>query len=247
MNFVPLHVIKRHRTHGSIYIRYNRADITRSEELFLSFKPFITFVWQPHPPAQPCREARQCHFSQELPPVSVIICAREECENLRRNLKAVLEQDYPGLRLSSSMTETLTKAKITSPCWRNTRTSTTALSPTLPAISAGKTCRNTRHGSQQIRLARLYRNQLLPQSNQWLRLLARNFTSRTQVVWDTAAMNAARLAAQARSVRQSVHFHALPRFALAGSPYMGIGRNLVPQGVVLRTKGFSTSQPSTRR
>ena len=33
------------------------------------------------------------HFSQELPPVSVIICAREECENLRRNLKAVLEQD----------------------------------------------------------------------------------------------------------------------------------------------------------
>ena len=35
------------------------------------------------------------HFSQELPPVSVIICAREECENLRRNLKAVLEQDYP--------------------------------------------------------------------------------------------------------------------------------------------------------
>ena len=35
------------------------------------------------------------HFSQELPPVSVIICAREESENLRRNLAAVLEQDYP--------------------------------------------------------------------------------------------------------------------------------------------------------
>ena len=79
------------------------------------------------------------HFSQELPPVSVIICAREECENLRRNLKAVLEQDYPNLRLSSSMTETQTKAKITSLCWkRNTRTSTTVLSPTLPATSAGR-------------------------------------------------------------------------------------------------------------
>ena len=35
------------------------------------------------------------HFTQELPPVSVIICAREEAENLRRNLSAVLEQDYP--------------------------------------------------------------------------------------------------------------------------------------------------------
>lgn len=35
------------------------------------------------------------HFTQELPPISVIICAREESENLRRNLGAVLEQDYP--------------------------------------------------------------------------------------------------------------------------------------------------------
>lgn len=35
------------------------------------------------------------HFTQELPPISVIICAREESENLRRNLSAVLEQDYP--------------------------------------------------------------------------------------------------------------------------------------------------------
>ena len=35
------------------------------------------------------------HFSQELPPLSVIIYAREEVENLRRNLPAVLEQDYP--------------------------------------------------------------------------------------------------------------------------------------------------------
>ena len=31
------------------------------------------------------------HFSQELPPLSVIIYAREEVENLRRNLPAVLE------------------------------------------------------------------------------------------------------------------------------------------------------------
>jgi cellulose synthase/poly-beta-1,6-N-acetylglucosamine synthase-like glycosyltransferase len=31
-----------------------------------------------------------------LPPLSVIICARNEAENLRRFLPAVLEQDYPS-------------------------------------------------------------------------------------------------------------------------------------------------------
>ena len=39
--------------------------------------------------------ARSRAVKQELPPISVIICAREESENLRRNLGAVLEQDYP--------------------------------------------------------------------------------------------------------------------------------------------------------
>ncbi len=35
------------------------------------------------------------HFTQEFPPVSVIICAHDEAENLRNNLISVLEQDYP--------------------------------------------------------------------------------------------------------------------------------------------------------
>lgn len=40
-------------------------------------------------------EREELHFTQELPPLSVIICAHEEVENLRRNLPAILEQDYP--------------------------------------------------------------------------------------------------------------------------------------------------------
>ena len=35
------------------------------------------------------------HFTKELPPLSVVICARNESENLRRFLPAILEQDYP--------------------------------------------------------------------------------------------------------------------------------------------------------
>ena len=37
----------------------------------------------------------EVHFSRELPPLSVILCARNEAENLRKILPAILEQDYP--------------------------------------------------------------------------------------------------------------------------------------------------------
>ena len=40
-------------------------------------------------------DGNEHHFTQDFPPISVIICAREECENLRRNLTSILEQDYP--------------------------------------------------------------------------------------------------------------------------------------------------------
>ena len=35
------------------------------------------------------------HFTQEMPPLSVILCARNEADNLRKILPAILEQDYP--------------------------------------------------------------------------------------------------------------------------------------------------------
>ena len=37
----------------------------------------------------------ETHFSRELPPLSVILCARNEADNLRKILPAILEQDYP--------------------------------------------------------------------------------------------------------------------------------------------------------
>ena len=52
------------------------------------------------------RKARreELHFSQELPPLSVIICAHDEVENLRRNLPAILEQDYPQFEVIEART-----------------------------------------------------------------------------------------------------------------------------------------------
>ena len=44
-------------------------------------------------------QRNELHFTQELPPLSVIICAHDEVENLRRNLPAILAQDYPDFEV----------------------------------------------------------------------------------------------------------------------------------------------------
>lgn len=40
-------------------------------------------------------EQNKQSFTTELPPISVIIYAHDEADNLRHNLKSILEQDYP--------------------------------------------------------------------------------------------------------------------------------------------------------
>ena len=35
-------------------------------------------------------------YSEEFPPLSIIICARDESDNLLRNLPSILEQHYPN-------------------------------------------------------------------------------------------------------------------------------------------------------
>ena len=97
VNFVTLHVIK-------FTINYMEALTFDTTEKILLAATGVLFVIQIlyyfclynriHLHNRAVKRSN-VHFSQELPPVSVIICAREESENLRRNLTAVLEQDYP--------------------------------------------------------------------------------------------------------------------------------------------------------
>ena len=73
------------------------------------------------------------HFTQEMPPLSVILCARNEADNLRKILPAILEQDYPQFEvivINDASTDE------TGDLWkRNILTSTTASLPTAHATS----------------------------------------------------------------------------------------------------------------
>ena len=191
------------------------------------------------------RKARreELHFTQELPPLSVIICAHEEVENLRRNLPAILEQDYPqfevivindGEKGESEDYLTQLENRYSNLYHSFVPDSSRYISRKKLAVTLG------------IRAARydwlvLTEANCCPQSNQWLRLMARNFTSRTEVVLGYSGYERGRNWLHRRAAFDNL-FTAMRYlgFALTGSPYMGIGRNLAyRKALFFDQKGFS--------
>lgn len=183
------------------------------------------------------------HFAQELPPVSVIICAREESENLHRNLVAVLEQDYPQFEVivindgdtdESEDYLTLLEEKYPHLYHSFVPDSSRYISRKKLAVTLGI------KASKYEWLVFTEAN-CRAQSNQWLRLMARNFTSRTQVVLGYSGYEQGKGWLHKRVAFDNL-FTSMRYigFALAGSPYMGIGRNLAyRKELFYAQKGFS--------
>lgn len=183
------------------------------------------------------------HFTQEFPPVSVIICARDESENLHRNLHSVLEQDYPQFEVivindgdtgESEDFLTLQEEKYPHLYHSFIPASSRYISRKKLAVTLGI------KASKYDWLVFTEAN-CQPQSDQWLRLMARNFTSRTQVVLGYSGYERGK-----GWLHKRVSFDNLFTsmrylgFALAGSPYMGIGRNLAyRKELFYEQKGFS--------
>ena len=183
------------------------------------------------------------HFSQELPPLSVIIYAREEVENLRRNLPAVLEQDYPQFEvivINDGNTDesedylTLQGEKYPNLYHSFVPSSSRYISRKKLAITLGI------KASKYDWLVFTDAN-CLPESNQWLRTMARNFTSRAQIVLGYSGYERGK-----GWLHKRVSFDNLFTsmrylgYALAGKPYMGIGRNMAyRKELFYAQKGFS--------
>ena len=81
----------------------------------------------------------------------------------------------------------------------------------------------------------------MPASNQWLKLMARNFTPQTQIVLGYSGYDRTKGWLHKRTAFDTL-FQSLRYlgFALAGKPYMGIGRNLAyRKELFFQQKGFS--------
>lgn len=171
----------------------------------------------------------ETHFTQEQPPVSVIIYAHEEAENLRRNLPSILEQDYPQYEVivitdgqDDGSEDYLTQLEEHYPHLYHS-----FIPDSSRYISRKKLAVTLGIKASKYEWMVLTEANCQPQSKLWLQRIARNFTSRTEMVLGYSSYE-----------RGKGWFHKRVCFdnlfcsmrylssALSGHPYMGMGRNL---------------------
>ena len=159
----------------------------------------------------------ETHFSRELPPLSVILCARNEADNLRKILPAILEQDYPQFEVivindaSTDETEDVLgymEEKYPHLYHSFTPDSARYISHKKLALTLG--IKASKHDWLVFT-----ETNCMPASNQWLKLMARNFTSQTQIVLGYSGYD--RIKGWLHNVSHSIHYFSL--YVIWGSPW----------------------------
>ncbi|MBK7310881.1 MAG: glycosyltransferase [Sphingobacteriaceae bacterium] len=182
--------------------------------------------------------------NSNLEPVSVIICAKNEDENLTEFLPKVLQQDYPNF-------EVIVVNDCSYDNTENVIDEFTQIFPNLKKVTI-KEDGYYKHGKKFAVLvgikAAQYENMVFmdadcyPSSDQWLKEMARGFNKEREVVLGYGAYE-----------KQDTFLNKLIRFdtfmiavqylssALKGKAYMGVGRNLgYKKDLFYRNKGFSS-------
>lgn len=186
----------------------------------------------------------EVHFGRELPPLSVVICARNESENLRRNLPAILKQDYPDFEAivindgsTDESEDLLSELEEEYPNLYHSFTPDSAR-----YISRKKLALTLGIKASKYDWLVFTEADCTPVSDKWLRRIARNFTPSTDIVLGYSGYERGKGWLHKRVSFDSL-FTSLRYlgFALAGKPYMGIGRNLAyRKELFFKVKGFST-------
>lgn len=179
---------------------------------------------------------------EDLPSVSVIICARNEAENLRQNLSFFLEQDYPNFELivvndgsTDKTLEILLEFQKKYPILRMLSTQ----GDTPPGKKAALNL-----GIQRASFEWLFLSDAdcRPSSPQWLRLMQRSFLQGTSIIIGYGPYRKMNGFLN-KFIRFEAFYTAIQyfSFSLAGYPYMGVGRNLAYRRQVFQqAEGFSS-------
>lgn len=179
----------------------------------------------------------------ESPPVSVVICARNEEENLEQFLPLVLEQEYPTFEVvvvdDCSVDNTDMVLRRLAEKYPHLRTTTI------------KPDNKFRHGKKlalTVGIKAANHSWLLltdadckPASKYWIREMAKNFKAPNQVVLGYGGYSKGRGVLN-RLIRFDTFYIAMQYlgFAKFGLPYMGVGRNLAyKKELFFENKGFA--------
>lgn len=177
------------------------------------------------------------------PPISVIICAKNEAENLKLFLPAILEQDYPHFEIvlinDSSTDGTLAvmerfKADNDNIKIVNVKSIETFWGNKKYPLTLGIKAASHDHF--------LFTDaDCKPISNQWISEINKHFSANHQIVLGYGAYAKVKKSFLNKLIRFETLMTAVQYFSLAklGHPYMGVGRNLAyTKDLFFKARGF---------
>lgn len=183
-------------------------------------------------------------YCKKKPPVSVIICAKNEADNLEKFLPSVLEQDYPEFEVivvndgstdeSSDLLEKLQK--------RYPNLYHTFLPMDAKYMSRKKMCLTVGIKAARFEHLLLIDADCQPASKYWIANMVQNFNDKTDIVLGYGA-HAFKNGFVNSMICYDIMFIAMQYmgFAIKGKPYMGVGRNLAyKKSLFFKNKGFAS-------
>ena len=177
-------------------------------------------------------------------PVSVIICSRDEDENLARNLPGILVQQYPSTYEVVTVNDnSVDDSKYILQELKRTFRSLNVVELTHEAkLISGKKYPlsiGIREAKHEILL--LTDADCVPSSEHWIQKMQDGYTENIEIVLGYGAYH--KTSGMLNKLIRFETFHTALQYlsyALAGIPYMGVGRNLsYKKDIFLRNKGFS--------
>lgn len=177
-------------------------------------------------------------------PVSIVISAKNEYFNLKKNLPKILEQDYPDFEVlvvndssdddSYELLKEMAKG--------NPRLKIVNIPESLNFFKGKKFPLSIGIKSAKNDIIILTDADCCPRSPNWIKSLQSNFNEHTEIVLGYGAYEERK-----GFLNKLIQFDTLQiaiqylSFALAGSPYMGVGRNLAyRKSLFYRNKGFTS-------
>jgi biofilm PGA synthesis N-glycosyltransferase PgaC len=177
-------------------------------------------------------------------PVSVIICAKNEAENLRNNLPAILTQKHKNYEVivvndcSTDDTDEVLGEYIKN--YHNLRT--TSITPDKKFTHGKKLAITVGIKAAQNEWLVFIDADCYPVSDQWLNRLQENFTDKNEIVLGYGGYSS-RKGLLNIYIRYDTLVIAMQymSYAISGMPYMGVGRNLAyRKSLFFKNKGFAS-------
>lgn len=176
-------------------------------------------------------------------PVSVVICARNEYVNLRNNLPLILSQDYPDFEVvvvnDNSQDDSL--ELLEDMARENNKLKIVNLSQDLNFFRGKKFPLSLGIKSASHDILLLTDADCKPSSNEWIRMMARNFRDGKEIVLGYGGY-----IRKGSLINYLIRYETLwvaiqyLSFALSGKAYMGVGRNMAyRKSLFYANKGFS--------